>query len=235
VHSLHAYFLLGGKPGVPIDYHIERVRDGRSFTTRVVKAVQDTAVIFDMSASFHKLEDGPTYQLPLPDVPGPDSDVTYDPGFGRWVRRRLPFEFRELGPTEPVDGVWRSTRRVWMRTVGRLPDDPAVHACLLAFVSDMGMVFAARAPFEDSGWERIMGASLDHAMWFHRPIRLDDWVYYDQWAIANAGARGLAQGTMHAQDGTLGVTIAQEALLRFVRPDRVQAAGPGDDEPRAEA
>lgn len=217
-HSLHAYFILPGSHERPIDYRVDRVRDGRSFHTRRVAACQGDEVIFEMLASFHRREEGPDYQLPIAPV-SPPEDASAEPRFGGRLRRLLPFEIRELPPTPPGEGGWPSTRRAWMRASGALSDDPGLHACILAFVSDMGMVFAARAPLEEAGWERIMGASLDHSMWFHRPVRVDDWFLYDQRAVSNAGARGLAQGTMHDRDGTLGVTVAQEALLRFVRPD----------------
>lgn len=218
VHSLHAYFILPGRHTEAIRYRVDRVRDGRSFHTRRVAADQGDEVIFEMLASFHRREEGPDYQVPTPPVPRPQGSGA-EPRFGGRLRRVLPFDVREVGPTPPGEGGWPSTRRAWMRATGPLPDDPGLHACILAFVSDMGMVFAARAPVEEEGWDRIMGASLDHALWFHRPIRADDWFLYDQRAVSNAGARGLAHGTMHAEDGTLGVTVAQEALLRFRRED----------------
>ncbi len=217
VHSLHAYFILPGRHSEPIDYQVDRVRDGRSFQTRRVAACQGDDVIFEMLASFHRREEGPDYQVPTVPAPPPE-EASGEARFGGRLRRLLPFEIRELGPTPPGEGGWPSTRRAWMRTSRPLPDDPALHACVLAFVSDMGMVFAARAPVEEEDWERIMGASLDHSMWFHRPLRVDDWFLYDQRAVSNAGARGLAHGTMHGPDGTLGITVAQEALLRFTRP-----------------
>lgn len=217
VHSLHAYFILPGSRTEPIDYRVDRVRDGRSFRTRHVAACQGDHVIFEMLSSFHRHEDGPDYQVPTPPAPPPD-DATGDVPFGGRLRRVLPFDIRELGPTPPGEGGWPSTRRAWMRASEPLPEDPGLHACILAFVSDMGMVFAARAPVEAGGWDRIMGASVDHAMWFHRPVRADEWFLYDQRAVSNAGARGLAHGTMHTEDGALGATIAQEALLRFTRP-----------------
>ena len=121
--------------------------------------------------------------------------------FGR-MRSLMPFDMRELGPTEPVDGIYRSTRRAWFKTAGSLPDDPALHACVLTFASDMGVVSAARVPVAgEEEWARFMGASLDHAVWFHRPIRADEWVMFDLRTVSSSGARGLAAGTMHTQDG----------------------------------
>jgi acyl-CoA thioesterase-2 len=217
IHSLHAYFIRPGRPGQNIDMHVERPRDGRSFTSRRVKAVQSDEVIFDAIASFHVAEEGPEYQMPmLDDVPDP-TDVEEPQGmFGR-MRSMMPFDMREMGPTPPIDGIYRSTRRCWFRTIGQLPDDPALHQCVLAFASDMGVVSAARVPVAgEAEWERFMGASLDHAVWFHRPIRADDWILFDLRTVSSYGARGLAAGTMHARDGTLGVSIAQEALIRPV-------------------
>ena len=231
VHSAHAYFIRPGKVGEPIYLHVDRPRDGRSFTTRYIAAMQGSEVIFDMIASFHVHEEGPEYQAPRAmDVPSPEeapepTDMPPDFRPSR-MRTMMPFDMRELGAQPPEAGAYRSTRRVWWRTVDRLPDDPAIHACVLAFASDMGVVMAARAPVEgESMWEtftRFMSASLDHAVWFHRSIRADDWILMDLRAISNSGARGLAMGTMHTQDGVLGVSIAQEALIR-----PIPSEGPG--------
>ena len=224
IHSLHAYFIRPGKPGEDIDMHVERPRDGRSFTSRRVKAVQSGEVIFDMIASFHTAEAGPEYQVPRAmDVVEPDEVDEPTGMFGR-MRKLMPFDMREMGPTPAVDGIYRSTRRAWFRTIDRLPDDPALHQCVLAFASDMGVVSAARVPVaNEAEWERFMGASLDHAVWFHRPIRADDWILFDLRTVSSFGARGLAAGTMHTYDGELGVSIAQEALIRPVNPEKPPA------------
>ncbi len=215
IHSIHAYFLRPGRPGEPIFMHVERPRDGKSFTSRRVKAVQGREVIFDMISSFHRIEDGPEYNVPIADdVPSPDDAPEPQGMFGR-MRSLMPFDMRELGPTEPVNGIYRSTRRAWFKTAGKLPDDPALHACVLSFASDMGVVSAARVPVAgENEWERFMGASLDHAVWFHRPIRADEWILFDLRTVSSSGARGLAAGTMHSRDGVLGVSVAQEALIR---------------------
>jgi acyl-CoA thioesterase II len=217
IHSLHAYFIRPGRPGEDIEMHVERPRDGRSFTSRRVKAMQFGEVIFDAIASFHTAEQGPEYQVPRAmDVTEPD-DVEEPTGmFGR-MRKIMPFDMREMGPTPPIDGIYRSTRRAWFKTIGPLPDDPQIHQCVLAFASDMGVVSAARVPVAgEAEWERFMGASLDHAVWFHRPIRADDWILFDLRTISSSGARGVAAGTMHTYDGELGVSVAQEALIRPV-------------------
>jgi acyl-CoA thioesterase-2 len=202
-HSLHAYFIRPGRPGVPIDFDLAR---------------QLGEVIFEMSTSLHVTEPGVDYQMPLrDDVPQPaevSDRVSFVPDE---ARDRLPIEMREVGASEPDDQGWYpSTRRVWMRVKRGLPDDALLHACVLTFLSDMGAVMGARAPLEEQPLARLMGASLDHALWFHRPIRADEWFLYDLHAVSNAGARGLTRGTMHAIDGVLGVSVAQEALLRVV-------------------
>ncbi len=227
IHSLHAYFLRPGRPGEDIDMYVERPRDGGSFTSRRVKAVQEDEVIFDMLASFHREEEGPEYQMPIAlDVPSPEEAPEPQGMFGR-MRSIMPFEMRELGPTEPVDGIYRSTRRAWFRTAGRLPDDPGIHTCVLSFASDMGVVSAARVPVAgEEEWQRFMGASLDHTVWFHRPVRADEWILFDLRTVSSYGARGLAAGTMHSREGVLGVSVAQEALIRPLRGDRRPPGAP---------
>ena len=224
-HSFHAYFLRPGESGLPLDHTVIRVRDGRSFSTRSVDVSQTGEVIFTMLASFHRREEGDEYQLPRAlDVALPDElDHAADDVLPHL--RALPdVEVREVGPTEPeTDGTYRSTRRMWVRVASALPDDPAVHASLLAFVSDMGVVTAARPP---DAWRRsgpIMGASLDHAVWFHRPVRADDWLLYDLHSLTTAGARGLVRGVMHDAAGALRVSVTQETLLRPVREERAAA------------
>lgn len=220
LHSLHAYFIRPGKPGVPIEYSVERTRDGRSFTTRRVLAQQGDENIFEMSCSFHAEEDGVDYQLPrATDVTEPDETPVNMMWIPDGERDRIPFELRELGPSEADATGWRrSTRRVWMRIKRRLPDDPLLHACLITFLSDMGAVMGAMAPVPEHQPGGMMAASLDHALWFHRPMRADEWFLYDLTAVSNHGARGLCRGTMHTADGVLGVSVAQEALLRVLKP-----------------
>jgi acyl-CoA thioesterase II len=221
-HSMHAYFVRPGQPGDPIVFDVERTRDGRSFTTRRVLAAQGEEVIFEMSASFHRDEPSVDYQLPpARGVALPDDVSRQLSLIPAAARDRLPVELRELGPSEPDESGWfPSTRRVWMKTKARLPDAPLVHVCVLTFLSDMGAVLGARAPLPQQPLERLMGASLDHAIWFHRPMRADEWFLYDLHAVSNSGSRGLTRGTMHSIDGALGVSVAQEALLRIVDPGR---------------
>jgi acyl-CoA thioesterase II len=212
-HSLHGYFLRPGLPRRPLILSVDRIRDGRSFTTRRVVAVQDGEAIFALEASFHQLEPASEHQLPIPDVPGPDADEAED--------RRLstdsssPFEMRQVR-TPPADerGVFESTQRVWVRTNGPLPDDRHLHACVLTYISDMGAVMAARKALGIPWGNGGMAASLDHAMWFHRPIRPDGWVLWDLRPLSNSGSRGLVLGTMHDRSGIHGVSMTQEALIR---------------------
>jgi acyl-CoA thioesterase-2 len=224
VHSLHGYFLRPGEPGLPIVFTVDRTRDGRSFTSRHVTARQRGEAIFDLSASFHKAgEEGIDYQLSLPpDTPTPEETQDRTGGFPVRSRFFQPFELRDVGPTAPeADGTYRSTRRVWIRTAAPLPDDPALHAAVLTFMSDMAVVLAVRPPSADEGespWQRFMGASIDHAVWFHRPVRVDDWLLYDLHALSNFNARGLARGVFYTRQGVLAASTTQEALIRAVRP-----------------
>lgn len=218
VNSLHAYFLRPGRPGLPIIYSIDRIRDGSSFTTRRVVALQDGEAIFNLDASFHKEEPGGEFELPAPlsHLPDPDDLPRSEHGM-----HRRPIDSRDL----PVKPTPTSTRAMWVRADGQLPDDPSLHACVLTYMSDSGPVGAARRPLlhpdEGEQWgpgNRWMSASLDHTMWFHRPVRADEWLLYDLEAVACSNARGLARGTMWTRDGHLGVSITQEALLRPVQP-----------------
>jgi acyl-CoA thioesterase-2 len=207
---------------VPIDYEVEATRDGRSFSTRRVLASQNAEVIFETSVSFHAREGGSDYQAPIDaTVPAPDDTPKRFIFVPDEAAEHLPMEMRELGPVGPDEHGWYpSSRRAWMKMKRPLPDDPIVHQCVLTYLSDMGAVFAAIEPSANFTFGSFMGASLDHAMWFHRPLRADEWYLYDLQSLSNAGSRGLARGTMHAADGTLGVSVAQEALLRAFDPSR---------------
>ena len=232
VHSLHAYFLRPGRPGVPIVYQVERVRDGRSFTTRRVVAVQEGRTIFHLTASFHQPEPGIEHQVRMPDVPGPErlprlaDEVRGHSGalpeaLAR-MARRMPFDIRyverlrwtaeEVAAAEPRSAVW-------MRAVGPLGDDPLVHTCALTYASDMMLLDAVRVPVEPLwGTRGFDMASLDHAMWFHRPIRADAWFLYQQESPVATGGRGLARGQIYDRDGVLLVSVMQEGLFRLREP-----------------
>ncbi|OEU92061.1 acyl-CoA thioesterase [Streptomyces abyssalis] len=228
VHSLHAYFLRPGVPGVPIVYQVERVRDGRSFTTRRVVAVQQGRTIFNLTASFHQPEPGIDHQVPMPEVPDPETlpklaDEIRDhlgelPESLERMERRMAFDIRyverlrwdagSLRDVEPRSGVW-------MRASGSLGDDPLVHTCALTYASDMTLLDAVRIPVEPLWGPRGFDmASLDHAMWFHRPFRADEWFLYQQESPIATGGRGLARGQIFDREGQLIVSVMQEGLFR---------------------
>jgi acyl-CoA thioesterase II len=222
-HSLHAYFLRPGDPTVPILYEVDRIRDGRSFTTRRVVAIQHGRAIFNLSASFHVDEPGLSHQFPMPVVPDPDSLESlatrlepYRENFTDWFSLSHPIEQRPIGPlaifkTTTADPI----QRLWIRADGTLPDDPLLHACIAAYASDMSLFDTMLAP-HSLNWDDadFMGASLDHCMWFHRPFRIDDWLLYDMDSPNAFGARGLARGFLFTREGELVVSIVQEGLMR---------------------
>jgi acyl-CoA thioesterase-2 len=229
-HSLHGYFLIGGDPKVPIIYEVDRIRDGKSFATRRVIAIQHGRAIFSMSVSFHLHEEGLSHQLDMPDVPKPDalpSEAEFkervwpmmpDP-VRRYYERERPIELRpvEYGRylgEESKDGRFH----VWIRATGKLPDEPAIHQCVLAYASDMTLLDAALIPHSRTVFsDDIMAASLDHALWFHRPFRADEWLLYAQDSPSLGGSRGFARGLIFSSDGTLVASVAQEGLLRLRR------------------
>jgi len=227
VHSLHAYFLRPGDPTAPILYEVDRIRDGRSFTTRRVVAIQHGRAIFNLQASFHVNETGPDHQIPMPDdVPDPDAlpdfktrMEPYKERMGEWYDRPRPIDIRYID-SDPFSrqGNPAGGQRVWMRAAGQLPDDPTLHACIATYASDMTLLDTTVLPFGLS-WESpgMQMASLDHAMWFHRQFRADEWLLYDQSAISSGSGRGLAGGAIFTRDGTLAVTVVQEGLARVGR------------------
>jgi acyl-CoA thioesterase II len=224
VHSLHAYFLRPGDPYVPILYEVDRIRDGKSFATRRVVAIQHGRAIFNLQASFHVTEPGPDHQVPMPQgLPDPEDlpdwktrMAPYKERMGDWYDRERPIDLRFIDGDpfsrqgQPADG-----QRVWMRADGELPDDPTLHACIVTYASDMTLLDTTVLPFGLS-WESpgMQMASLDHAMWFHRPFRADEWLLYDQHAFSSGSGRGLAGGAIFRRDGTLAVTVVQEGLAR---------------------
>lgn len=226
-HSLHAYFLRPGDPEAPIVYSVERVRDGRSFTTRTVKAVQHGEIIFTMMASFAVAEDGFDHQFPMPEAPAPETlESELD------LRRRLalqlpesqrhylemerPIELRPVDPLDPMNLEAREPFRAhWMRAQDRLPEDPFLHQCVLAFASDFAFMGTAMLPHKAHFFQPWMQcASIDHAMWFHRPFRIDDWLLYSMDAPSASSAKGLNRGLIHTRDGVLVASTAQEGLMR---------------------
>ena len=225
VHSLHAYFIRPGDTTVPLVYTVDRTRDGRSFTTRRVAAIQHGQTIFTLSASFHHAEPGPEHADPMPDVPPPEQ---VEPNSERWGRilgqdspRAFegPFDLRSVGPLSAEalgNPSLRTTRNVvWLRVNGDLPDDPLLHVCLMTYASDMTLLDTVLLGHGLSWADgRTSGASLDHAMWFHRSFRADRWLLYAQESPVAYGARGLARGQVFTHDGKLVVSVMQEGLIR---------------------
>ncbi len=225
VHSLHSYFIRPGDPSVPIVYEVDRVRDGRSFSTRRVVGVQHGQTIFTLSASFQARQEGVDHGTPMPEAPDPDDVPTVAE---REQRRRdgpsvplhripWPFEMRYVDPPSweypQVDG---GPRRIWMRASGRLPDDQRLHACALTYASDLTLLDAVlvRHGLSVPG-DGVRLASLDHAVWFHRPFRADEWFLYAQDSPSASGGRGLAVGGLFSRDGRHVASVVQEGLVRL--------------------
>ncbi|MGV9840605.1 acyl-CoA thioesterase II [Streptomyces fungicidicus] len=231
-HSLHAYFLRPGDPGAPIVYTVDRIRDGRSFTTRRVVAVQHGKPIFHLSASFQTYEEGLDHQEPMPPSPDPETLPTSEErlrGYAhlapevveRFLEARAAVDLRYAD--EPPYGRFGEPRephsQVWFRTNGKLADDPLLHVVLATYVSDMTLLDSVLLAHGRGGWAvgDVVGASLDHAMWFHRPFRADEWLLYDQQSPSAHGGRGLGQARIHTRDGRLAVTVIQEGVVRVPR------------------
>ena len=228
VHSLHGYFVRAGDPAEPITYEVENVRDGRSFSVRRSVANQHGRPIFFMSASFQRAEEGLDHQIEAPlDVPGPDEVPTmnerlarYPERLGVWAQIPRPMDVRYVGEpgwVAPGDRPADARQAVWMRIDGDLPDDPLLHACALTFASDMTLLDAVLSTHgEVWGPGGFIGASLDHALWFHRPFKANEWFLYDCLSPSASGSRGLATGRMFTRDGRLIATAVQEGLLRRI-------------------
>ena len=225
VHSLHAYFIRPGDPAVPIVYLVDRLRDGRSFTTRRVSAVQHGQTIFALSASFHRPEPGPEHAGPMPPAPPPEAVERNSDRLARLLEEghpRLldsPIDLRSVGPMSVEaehDPSLRTTRNlIWLRVDGELPDDPLLHVCLMTYASDLTLLDSVLLGHGLSWLDgRTSGASLDHAMWFHRPFRADRWLLYAQESPVASGARGLATGQVFTAEGELVVSVVQEGLIR---------------------
>ena len=226
VHSLHAYFLRPGDPHIPIVYDVDRIRDGKSFTTRRVVAIQHGEAIFNLQASFHVDETGFEHQIPMPEAPDPESlpsaDELEPPVAGRlWAKQPIDIRYVD-GP--PWDRAISPAGRqlVWIRADGTLPDDPVLHTCIVAYASDYTLLGSALVPHGRSYFhDDLMMASLDHAMWFHSPFRADEWLLYSQASPAASNGRGLAMGGIFRRDGVLAVSVVQEGLIRPVDPQRI--------------
>lgn len=227
VHSFHGYFLLAGKVDRPIIFDVDRIRDGGSFTTRRVRAIQDGEAIFSMSASFQRDEQGFEHSDDMPDFPGPDGLLS-EVEIARQVAERIPKHLREwftadspieIRPVDPIHTLSPQPRppvkAAWYRASGKLPDDPALHRYVLAYASDFNFLSTSMFPHGVSWMTPGMQvASLDHAMWFHRPFRMDEWLLHVVESPSASGGRGLVMGRYFTQDGRLVATTAQEGLIR---------------------
>ena len=228
IHSLHSYFLRPGSHGPPIRYVVQRIRDGRTFTTRDVVAYQAGEAIFQMSCSFSRPEEGLDHQQPMPEAPGPEKMPDWDfvrpdaqrdnERFQRW-RKKRPIEVRSADPKDPA-AMERELRQVWIKPKGVLPEDPAVHAAVMAYSSDMGLISTARHALKMMRFDAPgAAASLDHAIWFHHPPRIDDWLLYSSHSPIAHAARALIHGQMHRRDGTHVLSVTQEGLIRVPRQE----------------
>jgi len=230
-HSLHAYFLRAGDPKVPILYEVDRSRDGASFTARRVVAIQHGRPIFTLEASFQKDEPGYEHAFERPDVPDPETLLSdtelraavadrVPPELCAWVFRPRPFETRPIDPRSFFTPAKQGPHEMfWIKAAGTLPDDPALHRCIAAFASDMSIIGTALAP-HGIGWydDIVQLASLDHAMWFHRPFRIDEWLLLVQDSPSASGARGFNRGLLYNRAGALVASVAQEGLMRPSQP-----------------
>ncbi|MFD3474080.1 acyl-CoA thioesterase [Streptomyces sp. NPDC058695] len=236
-HSLHAYFLVAGDPGAPIVYTVDRIRDGRSFTTRRVVAIQHGQPIFHLSASFQTYEDGLEHQAAMPPAPDPETlptaaemlpryaDAFVEPGVAERLleaREAVDLRYVDAPPFGSVGTPQEPRSQVWFRTNGKLDgviDEPLLHVCLATYVSDMTLLDSVLLAHGRGGWAvgDVVGASLDHAMWFHRPFRADEWLLYDQESPSASGGRGLGQARIYTQDGQLAISVIQEGVVRVPR------------------
>lgn len=236
-HSLHAYFLRPGDPGAPIVYTVDRIRDGRSFTTRRVVAVQHGQPIFHLSASFQTYEDGLEHQAAMPSAPDPETlptaaemlpryaDAFVEPGVAERLleaREAVDLRYVDAPPFGSVGTPQEPRSQVWFRTNGKLHgviDEPLLHVCLATYVSDMTLLDSVLLAHGRGGWAvgDVVGASLDHAMWFHRPFRADEWLLYDQESPSASGGRGLGRARIYTRDGQLAISVIQEGVVRVPR------------------
>lgn len=244
-HSIHAYFLRRGDMTAPIIYEVDRARDGGSFSVRRVVAIQHGRPIFNLAASFQSVEKGLEHQAEMPDVPGPDDlqDVTkiapkmlerIPEKMRRFLTDKRPFEFRPVKPFNFAKPERQAPeKQVWIRAVDKLPDEYSLHQNLLAYISDYGLLGTSTLPHGLLlGQGMVQMASLDHALWFHRDVRIDDWLLYSFDSPNASGARGFARGQFFTQDGILIASVAQEGLIRTFDKPRSKSK---PSEPRLQA
>lgn len=235
-HSLHAYFLRPGDMEAPIVYEVDRVRDGRSFTTRRVQAIQHGQPILSLIASFQRPETGFEHQLPMPPVPTPEqlgdqrqqrlawlaAELARNPALPERIQylftREQAFEFAWIDPPNPFDPDVRAPQQgIWFRAAGQLPDDPLLHRCMLAYASDFNLASTALLPHGRSWFSSDMiVASIDHALWFHRDVRVDDWLLYAMDSPSAQSVRGMTRGLIYDRSGRLVASATQECLMRQV-------------------
>lgn len=226
-HSMHGYFILPGDIDAPIVYFVDRLRDGKSFTTRRVTAIQHGRAIFNMSASFQVEEEGLTHQLEMPTAPAPEdlrsdlelvrarAEVVPEP-LRRVLTQDRPLDFRPVAPVDPFAPERQPPRRmIWFRAIGAMPDDLLSHQAVLSYASDYGLLSTALLPHGRAVYDpKLQAATLDHAVWFHRPFRADEWLLYVTDSPAATGARGFNRGSIYSRDGALVASTAQEGLIR---------------------
>jgi acyl-CoA thioesterase-2 len=228
-HSLHAYFLRPGDKKKPVVYEVDRIRDGGSYTTRRVVAIQRGKPIFNMSASFKTREEGLEHQCEMPDVPGPDgllnmtelgeqalADIPEK--LERFLQWKRPIELRPVEPTHPLHPEpVPPFRDIWLKAKGALPDDPVLHKVILAYTSDYSLLGTALLPHGLTFTQgTIRAASLDHAMWFHRDFRMDEWLLYSMDSPSTSHGRGFSRGNLFTRDGVLVASVTQEGMIRKV-------------------
>ena len=232
-HSLHGYFMRPGDPKVPILYEVDRIRDGRSFKTRRVVAIQHGRAIFSASVSFHVTEEGLSHQAPMPDVPPPDnllseadlaksSQTDMSKEMRAWLERDRPIEMRWVDPfdLDKSEGG-EPFQRIWMKATAALPDDLLIHQAVMAYASDMSLLGTGMRAHGITWREgKIQSASLDHALWFHRPFRCDEWLLYTQDSPNTGGARSFNRGEIYTESGELIASVAQEGLMRLIDPEK---------------
>ena len=233
-HSFHAYFLRPGDPAAPILYQVDRTRDGKSFTTRRTVAIQHGRAIFHLEASFQRPEPGPDHQNAMPEVPDPESLPDFrermerharraPADVKRWIEADRPIDLRYVTEFDPIEPEKLPPRQLlWLRADGRLSDSRLLHQCVVAYASDLTLLDTAALPHAiswiGSGWQI---ASLDHAMWFHRDFRADEWLLFEQESPVAAASRGFSTGRLYRQDGALVVSVVQEGLFRKLQgPER---------------
>lgn len=229
-HSMHGYFILPGDLEAPVVYFVDRLRDGKSFTTRRVTAIQHGRAIFNMSASFQVVEEGLEHQAAPPKVPQPE-ELENELDLFRAIKARIPeplrevllqdrpIDWRPVDPLDPFEPEKRPpVRHLWLRAIGQIPDDLTAHQAVLAYASDYGILATALAPHGYSvRTPGMQAATLDHAIWFHRPFRVDEWLLHSMESTAAYGARGFARGSIFTRDGNLVASVAQEGLIRVHR------------------